>query len=107
MEDNKLIRWQKVGGAAMYLRNRIIKPGQIFTATIDEIPRAFRDICIPLDEIKKEEPTPIEVAKHEYTIIPRGKSKTFFDVVDSNGKAINEKALHKSDAEQLIKDIEK
>ncbi len=105
--ENKLITWKKVGGGALYLKNRIIKPGQVFTATEEEIPKAFRDTCIPVDRIDIPAPAPIEVTKHKYTIVPRGKSKSYFDIVDSNNKPINEKALRKEDAEQLIQDLEK
>ena len=35
------IRWKKVGGGGFHFNNRIIKPGQIFMARVDEIPKHF------------------------------------------------------------------
>lgn len=104
-QTNDAIRWKKVGGGAFYYKNRIIKPGQVFTARVDEIPKAFRDLCIPLDEIKEVPVPPIEVVKTQYTVQPRGKSKSWFDVVDSKDKVVNEKALTKEVAEKLAQDL--
>lgn len=103
--NDEAIRWKKVGGGAFYFRNRIIKPGQIFTAKPSEIPQSFRDVCVPLDQIKVVEPPPLEITKAEYNIKPRGKSKSWFDVVDGRGKVINEKALTKEVAEKLVQDL--
>jgi hypothetical protein len=103
--SNDLIRWKKVGGGAFYFKNRIIKPGQIFTAKPSDIPAAFKDLCIPLDEIKPAPVVPIQITQAEYTVKPRGKSKTWFDVIDKQGKPINEKALSKEVAENLVQDL--
>lgn len=55
---NQAIRWKKIGGGSFYFKDQVIKSGQIFTATEDEIPKGFRDVIIPLDKIP-----PVEV-KH-------------------------------------------
>lgn len=99
------IRWKKIGGGPFYYKNRIIKPGQEFTARPSEISKAFRDVIIPLEEVKVEELPPMEVIKGNYSVQPRGKSKTWFDVVDKNGKVINEKALMKDAADKLAHDL--
>lgn len=101
----EVIRWKKTGGGHFHLNGRIIKPGQVFSASVDEIPKAFRDLITPLDEIKSELPTPIDIKTIAYKVVPRGKSKTWFDVLDEQGKEINEKALTKEQAEKLAKDL--
>jgi hypothetical protein len=104
--QNQPIRWKKIGGGGFLFKGRLIKPGQVFTAHPDEVPKAFRDVCIPLDEIPISPPTPpLEITKSAYEVKPRGESKVWFDVVDSNGKVINEKALKKEAATQLAKDL--
>lgn len=101
------IKWKKIGGGALRLKNRIIKPGQIFSARADEIPKAFLDTCIPLDEVPVVPESPAIILKNEYKIVLKGKSKFLYDVVDDNGKVINEKGLTKEVAENLVKDLEK
>jgi hypothetical protein len=107
------VRWKKEGGGSLRLqidgRPRIIKPGETFTASPRDIPLAFRDVIILLDKAKLEEvprPTPVKVL---YKVQPRGKSKSLFDVVDTQGKLVNDKnkPLRKDIAEQLVKDLEK
>ncbi len=106
----KVIKWKKVGGGSLRFDGRIIKPGQIFEASAAAIPAGFRDVVIPLESIPgdtsspkppKIDAKPIEV---EYKLKSRG-SGGWFDVVDKNGKTLNEKALKKDIAEKLIKDL--
>lgn len=107
IDPDASIRWKKIGGGSFQLRKHIIKPGQVFMARPSEIPKNFRDVCIPLEEIKVAPPIPIEVKKTTYKIVPRGKSRSLYDVVDENGKVLNEKALIKDIAEKLVSDLEK
>ena len=105
---NEPIRWKKIGGGHFMFNGRMIKPGQVFTARVDQISKNFRDLCVPLDELPPPpEEAPVEVIKAVYTVHPRGKSKTWFDVIDSRGKVINEKALQKEQAERLANDLAK
>lgn len=101
------IHWKKVGGGSFRFNRRIIKPGEIFLANVEDIPKGFRDQIIPLDTIKEKSTTPIIAAKSVYEIQPRGKSKSLFDVVDGNGKVLNEKVLTKEVAEKLVNDLSK
>jgi len=108
------IRWKKIGGGSLTLLGKFIKPGDIFTAYPHQIPKVFRDVIVPLDEIKSEAAPVVEPVKTLYTIVPRGASKSLFDVIneavlDEEGKPkrINEKALTKAVAEQLIQDLAK
>ena len=102
---DEVIRWKKVGGGVFYFKNRMIKPGQVFSARPSEISKAFLDVIKPLDEIKVDVPPPVIVTPTNYIVKPRGKSKTWFDVVDSKDKPVNEKALSKEQAEKLAKDL--
>lgn len=98
-----------MGGGGLHLNGKVIKPNQVFSARPSQIPKAFRDVCLALDEIKVVEPLPIpiSVVKTTYTVVPRGKSRSLFDVVDGNGKVLNEKVLTRDVAEQLVRDLEK
>jgi len=106
-------KWQKVGGGSLRIGNRIIKPGQIFEAFPEDISPSFRKFVIPLSgdanfkEIETKETTIIPGVKPKFTIQPHGKSLFLFDVVDVNGKVLNEKSLKKDVAEKLIEDLSK
>ncbi len=116
------VRWKKIGGGSFRMGNKIIKPGQIFTATPNQIPKSFRDVVIALDkDVTWEQPTKdvtprkIEVKTASYTIEPHGKSLFLFDVVrhvtNADGteetKVMNEKSLKKEIAESFKTDLEK
>jgi len=107
---SKIIKWKKVGGGSLRFKGRIIKPNQIFKASANEIPPGFRDQVLPLEAIPGDvsapgppavDAKPVEV---EYKLKSRG-SGGWYDVVDKNGKALNEKALKKDIAEKLVKDL--
>lgn len=105
--------WRKIGGGSLRIGNRIIKPGQTFTAWPDEIKPAFRSLVIPVsgdasfDDAKAKEVSPTAGVKPVYKIQPHGKSLFLFDIVDANGKVLNEKSLKKEVAEKLIADLER
>jgi hypothetical protein len=103
-----LFRWKNIGNTFHWFeRKKIIKPGEIFQATEDDIPTAFRDILIKVDGSSLPNPeVPIPGAVTEYTIKPRGKSTSLFDVVNGAGKVLNEKGLTKEKAEQLLADLQ-
>jgi hypothetical protein len=105
------IRYRKIGGGSARLniggQNRIIKPNEVFTALPSEIPFAFKDTIIPLDSLPKVEAAKPQPVKVSFSVKPRGKSKSLFDVVDNLGKVINDKPLPKETAEQLVEDLGK
>ncbi len=109
-DSEKVIRWKKIGGGSLRFKGRIIKPGEVFKAAESEIPKSFRDVVIPQQDIpgtKKQPSVPQhKVVEPVYTIKPRGKGG-WYDVVDAKGKALNEKALKKEIAEKLVKDLAK
>ena len=107
--ESKVIRWKKIGGGSLRLKingkNTIIKPEQRFRATEEEIPEAFRDVIIPQQEIPGKVPAiQIKAEDPVYTVKPRGKGG-WFDVVDADGKALNEKALKEETAKKLVQDL--
>ena len=108
----KKVRWKKIGGGSFHMtdekgNHRIIKPGQTFTAYPCEIPQAFQDVVIPLETLPEHKPPPpITGIDSVYKLKPRG-SGGLYDVIDSNGKVLNEKALKKEVAEKLIEDLTK
>lgn len=56
------IKWKKLGRGFFRLPNLIISPGEIFWARPDEIPQAFRDTIVPIDNKElKEEPKTVPV----------------------------------------------
>jgi len=110
------LRWQKVGGGSLRIGRKIIKPGERFVASIDEIPAAFRDLVMPLDKIVEDNPEtskPPVVAKTEYSIAvtdaPEGTPKTsttkYYNVVDGKGKVLNEIPLTETKAKKLVNDL--
>ena len=108
-------RWKKVGGGSLRIGKRIIKPNEIFEALPEDISPAFRNMIIPVsgDATFKTPPTKLveqEVKKEEitalsYTIVQKGVNGLWFNVVDSQGKVMNAKALKKDVAEKLLEDL--
>jgi hypothetical protein len=114
ISDGK-IWWKKVGKGSLRWNHKILKPNEKFLARPSEVPKAFRDVVVPLEELKEDDTVPIvEPVKSEYEVRPRGKSKSLFDVVypagkDEEGetiwKTINEKPLPKAIAEKMLREI--
>jgi hypothetical protein len=111
--------YKKIGGGSLRIRtggkSRIIKPNEIFKAYPSDISAAFKHLVVEIDEVDKtiivpakaetiipSEEEKIEVVKKLYSIKRRGKSM-WYDIVDSNGKVVNDKALRKDNAEELLK----
>lgn len=109
----------KQGGGTFRMVNpdRIIKPNQRFWARPDDIPEAFRDLVIPVDEetakayrentkVQKETgklPPPEEkVETTDYTLQRRG---AYYYVLDGDGKQVNEKGMKREEAENLINSL--
>jgi hypothetical protein len=90
-------------------RRKIIKTNERFKAREIDIPDAFRDniqltdgsIAVKRieDSIKKAKTTPV------YTIESRGGG--WYNVIDGQGKIVNDKALKSEDAKQLKEELEK
>jgi len=101
-EEAKTISWKKLGGGSFRLATgRIIKPNQIFDATEAEIPKAFRDVVVPVKPLPPE--PKLEVVSGGYSVRHRGSN--WYDVMDGQGKTLNEKALRQDDARRLIESL--
>jgi len=103
---NTPIRWQKTGGGSFYLGNRIIKPGEKFYAPLGEIPKVFRDAidCLEpekLQAIENGEAVP-EVEETLYYLKKVKGQKGLFNIVDSEGKFMNEEPLTEEAAQELL-----
>ena len=109
MENNENVQiwWRKIGGGSFRLRGKIIKPNEKFKASSSEIPKAFRNVIIPLEEIpKNSQPSKVIVQGKlpTYTLKPKERDG-WFNIVNEQGKAINEKPLKENDAVQLLNDL--
>lgn len=106
------LRWRKVGGGSLRLNldgiNRIIKPGETFLADLDELPKAFMDTLECLDSAGLKTAVVSEKAREpfvpvEYTLKKVGKKvDDTWNLLDSEGKALNEAPLSKEAAEELL-----
>lgn len=115
--EPQLVKFKKLGGGSLRLGNRIIKPGQIFEEDPKNIPPAWKKFVLPLSgaevetwsaSIKSPNQAPvIEGKKPTYKLAPHGKSLYLFDIVDEQGKVLNEKSLKKEVAEKLIEDLQR
>lgn len=115
-DANNIEKWKKLGGGSFRLNGHIIKPGQTFKAMESEIPVGFRDVVVRADEApvgigkapapRKVSPPEIKPVEVVYTKKARA-TVGWFDVVDSNGKALNEKALREDIADKLVRDLAK
>lgn len=102
-----MLRWQKIGGGSLRWGNRIIKPGEVFEANLEDLPKAFMDtlVCLDKEGLKKAE---IAVKKETlvienlFKLVKSKVSKSHWDVVGDNGKPINESPLEKGSAEELL-----
>ena len=111
--DNE-ITWRKIGRGSLRFKGRIIKPGENFKARPSELSDSIRRFLMPLGEVvekasKAQEPDK-KAELTEFIKVPRGKSKLWYDVVNTKvvteefpkGKPMNEKALTKDKAEAFI-----
>lgn len=107
-QDQKgAVRWIKRGGGGLSLRDgREITAGE-FTAHPDDIPQAFRDIVARADGMEPEEPlvpTSPPPVNTTYSIKTAGLPGKF-NVVDGQGKVINEKGLTAAEAKTLLESL--
>jgi len=110
--------WKKLGGGSFTLKqwnevsqkykSQIIKPKQTFKAKPSEIPKAFRDVVVPLeplpDELEKEIPG---LAPTSYEVIENTDEPGSFDIINvSTRKALNAKPLSKAKAEAILSGLQ-
>jgi hypothetical protein len=109
------IQWKKIGGGSLRWRGQIIKPGQIFIASPEDIPEAFRGSLVSLGPVEDSGLTRTKgVAKGRsenvpaprFTLRPRDSDTDTYDIVNAeSGKPINEQGMSKDDAEKLLAEL--
>jgi len=116
INPNEVFRWKKLGGGSSRLmikgQRKIIKPGQVFTATEDEVPVAFRDVMVKIDNLPIEGgKAPVILINPEYKLKPRDEDADEWDIVkwdpikEKEGKKINDVPLSKEKAEKMIANL--
>ena len=112
--DGRILYRKEGGGSTRLLLNgkkTMIKPGQRFKAYPYEIPQAFRDTIVPMnaDDVERDgqlrSSTAVKGIKPTYDLRPA--KAGLFHVVNQSGKIITDDPIAKSDAEKLIKDLER
>lgn len=97
-EPITLPRWRKTGGGSFRMANgRIIKKNQVFHAAPDQIPESFRNVVVPVDGVEEK---PVEIVDPSYTI--ESGTPGYYNVVDTNGKKMNEKQLRQDAAQEMV-----
>lgn len=108
MAKSKAIKWRKLGGGSFRMSSgKIIKPNEVFSARLEDVPEAFRDIIVPVDP--QDVPKPIEPLSTEamhLRLAPAEGSSDTFNVLDKNDKPVNEMPLPEADAQQLIASLQ-
>ena len=103
-DQPEILRWRKTGGGTFRMGNgKIIKPNQVFSATVEDIPEGFRHMIVPADGSVDEVDQPLEITQEIYAI--RSASPGWYNVVDSQEKVINEKMLRQDAAKELVQSL--
>jgi hypothetical protein len=104
----------KVVGKRSYhwkARNRFMKPGEIFTGIVDELPEELRVMVVVIDsppvEIKKEPQVRVidRLSINSGYRIEERKGGEYYNIVDTNGKKINSQKLTFEEAESMLKTL--
>ena len=111
-------KYRKLGGGSLRLniggKHRIIKPNEVFTAYPEEIPDAFLK---SLQEVSGVQRTTKKIIKEEVPNVKEEETSKeskytavylqtgWWNVVDSEGKIVNESKLRKAKAEELIQQL--
>jgi hypothetical protein len=100
--------FQKVGGGSLRLPGRIIKPNERFWAYDSEIPKGAWDVITRLSGTPPTaavpEEVPIKAVKPTYKLEHRGGGR--YNIVDSEGKVLNENSLSKEEAQEKLDQLE-
>ena len=106
-------------------KKKYIKPGEVFSAKLSEIPVNFRDVIKPMDgvalpveePVKEKAPAPKPITpKSTDVVMPtpsvevkyevKFRGGGYYNVVDQDGKVINEKALRQEAANALLETLQ-
>lgn len=109
-KKDKKLRWLKNGGGTFRAiidgQRRIIKPNEKFSAYEHEIPASFRDSIVCLDKIPSPDTERLksEPVRKEYTLQAKGVG--WYNIIDSEGKVLNEKALRQQEAKEMLESLQ-
>lgn len=93
--------YRKIGGGSFLFKGKRIKRNQTFKAEPHELPKGAKDVIVDISGEPEQE---AEVEKAEYELSHR--SGPWYDVLDAEGKKLNEKSLSRVKALELIKSLE-
>jgi hypothetical protein len=97
------VQWINTGGKFYRADGRCVLPGQKFMANENEIPKAFRDVIKPLTPIIPIASAKIVSKQYHLRSYTEGENEGLFDIVDNNGKVLNEKPLDEDNAQIIMK----
>ena len=99
----KPIRWKKVGGGTFLWNNHFIKQNQVFLAYPEDIPKQFRDLVVPLEEIVEPLAILQKVEIDNSIIYTLEEESGKWNIIDSQGKKLNERLLTLEEANRILK----
>jgi hypothetical protein len=103
--DGKIL-WRKLSGTLTLKDKTIVRPGETFMARPEDIPKVFRDNTVPVNPDDLPSPgavSPVEPEPPGYIIKSCGPNR--YNVLNSQGKAVNEKPMSMADAKQLVEGL--
>lgn len=110
VETTKL-RWKKLGGGSLRWNNQIIKPGQVFEASLEDLPKAFLESLQCLEPEKKATlVTSLEKEKQIPEVLyklKKIKGSDLYNLINAENKALNEEPLTLDAAEKMLAVINK
>jgi len=113
VEETRL-RWKKIGGGSLRItlggKKKIIKPGEVFLAHESELPVAFMDSlqCLASEtekKINKEIVAKQNAVPAIYELLEAEGTDDLWNVVNPEGKAINEEPLDIDAANELLNSL--
>ena len=101
-----MFRMKKIGGGGLHLHNRIIKPGQVFIGRIEEIPKVFMNTILVMEQVSGPVKKGVQFSKAPKPIYTKQITKNgLFNIVDKNGKILNEQPMTEKDADDTIRKL--
>lgn len=98
--------YRKTGGGSFWFKGKRIKQNQTFKAFPHEIPDGFKDLIKRVDGESHEAVTEqLNALASKYNLKQRSNT-SWYDVVDGNDNVMNENAMRRVDALNLIKELE-